>query len=73
VTERAPSNGAVASYGDGNRCDRCRHWFWESDGGWHSLVPITYADTPELSRPSICPNCWTHQDEMEALADAASY
>ncbi len=44
-------------YREGDRCQVCGHWYWASDGeGWHSLVPITYADTPELARPTYCPS-----------------
>lgn len=46
------------TYAEGDRCAVCGYWFWDrpaEDVGWHSLVPITYADTPELRRIVFCP------------------
>lgn len=43
-------SGTARRFKEGDRCSVCRYWYWERDGeGWHSLVPITFADTPELA------------------------
>lgn len=45
-------------YREGDRCHDCGHWYWERDGkGWHSLVPITFADHPEAATEVICSSC----------------
>lgn len=43
-----------ADYREGDRCCVCGYWYWELDGLWHSLVPITFTDTPELRRLVFC-------------------
>jgi hypothetical protein len=43
---------------EGDRCEACGYWYWQHDGeGWHSLVPITYADNPTRARMTVCPEC----------------
>lgn len=47
---------ASSSYQEGDRCTRCRYWWW-ADAAWHSLVPRTYHGTPELAADCLCPQC----------------
>lgn len=57
------------AYREGDRCVSCGYWWWERDGeGWHSLVPITYADCPDTAR--IVAPCATCVDAREEDVDA---
>jgi hypothetical protein len=61
TTATAPASPAASTLREGDRCGGCGYWWWERDEdrgpGWHSLVPISYADTPELARIVACPTC----------------
>lgn len=56
MTVQADTSTEERGYSEGDRCERCGYWFWR-DGGWHSLVAISYHDHPELANPVVCPPC----------------
>lgn len=62
------SGGPWPEWQEGDRCTGCGFWWWAATAaerasgaaaqpGWHSLVPITLADHPELARPVQCGVC----------------
>jgi rubredoxin len=56
--EDAVSASTPLAFREGDRCRTCGYWYWERNGeGWHSLVPITYADHPEEAHGVLCPVC----------------